>query len=321
MKNLFILFLFLIGFTNVKAQEAELNAKKLFEELADQTCKCIDSISTYNRPKNDINADITDCINVRVGAYQLGQKLANLDLSKTTEGSDGKKNINITVNYNQDSKEFKEVYYKIERYLMGNCPALKTKIASNDKENDNSVSKNEEALKYYELGIDESKKENFKGAIEYYKKAVKIDPNFSFAYDNMGICYRRLEQYDQAIDAYEKSLKIDPNGLMPLQNIAVAYSYKKEYKKAVKAYERLAKIEPNNPEVFYGIGQMYAFHLNDPEQGLDNMCKAYNIYTKEKSAYRTDAEKIIQMIYAQMKKDGKEADFEKILAANNISSK
>lgn len=321
MKNLLILFLLFIGINTAQAQEAKLDTKKLLAELSDKTCKCIDSIPTYNRLKDAITTDINSCINERVGAYQMGEKLANLDLSKASEGADGKKNINITMNYNEDSKEFKEVYYKIERYLMDNCPSLKAKMATNDKENDNSVSKNKEALKYYELGIDESQKENFKGAIEYYKKAVKIDPNFSFAYDNMGICYRRLEQYDQAIDAYEKSLKIDPNGLMPLQNIAVAYSYKKEYKKAVKAYEKLAKIEPNNPEVFYGIGQMYAFHLNDAEQGLENMCKAYTIYTAQKSAYRSDAEKIIQMIYAEMKKDGKEATFEKILAANNISSK
>lgn len=203
---------------------------------------------------------------------------------------------------------------------MDNCPTLKDKVASNNVVNNNSMSTNKEALKLYDLGMDETAKNNFKGAIEYYKKAVKIDPNFAFAYDNMGICYRRLEEYDLAIDAYEKSLKIDPNGLMPLQNIAVAYSYKKDYKKAVETYERLAKIEPNNPEVFYGIGQMYALHLNDSEKGLDNMCKAYKLYIEQKSPYRGDAEKIIQMIYAQMKKDGKEDNFNKILSANNIKS-
>lgn len=322
MKNYFILFLLLIGFKNVQAQEtSKIDTKKLLAELADQTCKCIDSIPTYNRVKDSITADISSCINERVGAYQMGEKFANLDLSNAVESPDGNKNINITMNYDQNSKEYKEVYFKIERYLMSKCPALKVKIAANDKQNDNSVSKNKEALENYDLAIEESKKENFKGAIEYYKKAVKIDPNFAFAYDNMGICYRRLEQYDLAIEAYQKSLKIDPNGLMPLQNIAVVYSYKKEYKKAVETYEKLAQIEPNNPEVFYGIGQMYALHLNDQEKGLDNMCKAYNIYIEQKSPYRTDAEKIIQMIYGQMKKDGKEAAFDKILAANHISTK
>lgn len=135
------------------------------------------------------------------------------------------------MNFDTNSKEFKTAYYKLERYLMANCNSLKAKIATNDKVNKNSISQNEKALENYYLAIDESKKENYKGAIEYYKKAVKIDPNFAFAYDNMGICYRKLEKYDEAIEAYEKSLKIDPNGLMPLQNIAVVYSYKKNMQK------------------------------------------------------------------------------------------
>lgn len=50
---------------------------------------------------------------------------------------------------------------------------------------------------------------------------------------------------------------------------------------------------------------MYALHLNESEKGLDNMCKAYNLYIQLKSPYRTDAEKIIQMIYGQMKKMAK----------------
>lgn len=316
MKNYFILILLLAGFLKVQSQEKnKYDRNQLIKELADNACSCIDSIPTYNRVKDSITEDIHRCIHPRVTAFQITDQLSNIDLS---DNSQEKKEVKVAVNQDKDSKEYQDIYYDLERYLMANCKAVKDKVSSTDKENKNSVSNNTEAMKYYELGIEESKKDNFKGAIENYKKAVKIDPKFAFAYDNMGICYRRLEKYDEAIEAYEKSLKIDPAGLMPLQNIAVAYSYKKEYKKAVKAYERLAEIESNNPEVFYGIGQMYAFHLNDLEKGLDNMCKAYVIYTAQKSPYRTDAEKIIQMIYDQMKKDGKEKKFDEILEANNI---
>jgi len=51
---------------------------------------------------------------------------------------------------------------------------------------------------------------------------------------------------------------------------------------------------------------------------LDYMCKAYNIYVHDKSPYRSDAEKVINMIYTQMKKDNKEEEFNKILKDNNI---
>jgi tetratricopeptide (TPR) repeat protein len=99
------------------------------------------------------------------------------------------------------------------------------------------------------------------------------------------------------------------------------YIYKKEYKKAVKSYEKLAKIDPNNPEVYYGIGNIYAVYLNEYEKALDNLCQAYNIYSEQKSPYRTDAEKLIQLVYGEMKKQGKEAKFDEILEKHHISSK
>ncbi len=153
-----------------------------------------------------------------------------------------------------------------------------------------------------------------------YEKAVEIDPEFAFAWDNIGISYRRLGDYDKALDAYNKSLAIDSTGLMPLQNIAIVYRFKKEYHKAIAAFDRLGTLDKDNPEIYFGKGQIYTAYLNDHENGLDNMCKAYNLYIQQKSPYRTDAEKIIQAIYAEMKKEGKQERFYEILKQHNITA-
>lgn len=330
MKHIVSLFLITLSIsygysqeTSDKDNEVTLDQKKLLAELSDKACKCIDSIETANKSRDSISSEISACLKEYVGAYQMGIKIASIkDLEKTAKvGEDGKKQIDITINMNEDSKEFKEYYYDMERYLVKNCPAIKNKIAANDKIGEKSISRNSEAIKYYNLGLDETKKENFEKAIEYYKKALVFDPNFAFAYDNIGINYRRLNKFDEAIEAYEKSLEIDPTGIMPLQNLGIAYIYKKEYKKGVKAYERLAKVDPNNPEVFYGIGNIYTQYLFEYEKALENLCQAYNLYVEQKSPYRTDAETLIQIVYREMKKQGKEALFESILAKYHISSK
>jgi tetratricopeptide (TPR) repeat protein len=129
-----------------------------------------------------------------------------------------------------------------------------------------------------------------------------------------------MDDYDNAIAAYEKSLAIDPEGVTPLQNMAVAYAYKKEFRKAIDTYKKLGALNAQDPEIFYGIGKIYAFDLGDLEQGLDNLCTAYVLYVQKKSPYRTDAEKLMQMIYAQMKQNGKEDAFDNILKAHNINS-
>ncbi len=296
-------------------------SKQLLKELADNACKCVDSISLSDKTKTQIANEINKCIDEQTSAYQLGAKLANIEnLKKDAKEKDGKKEINISINMNKESDEYKHYYYEMERYMVENCKAVKAKMATNDRKSEKSYSSNQEALDMYSKGLDEAKKENCKKAITYYEQALKIDPQFAFAWDNMGICYRRLDNYDKALEAYQKSLEIDPKGLTPLQNIAVVYLYKKEYNKAIEAYERIAEIDKDNPEVYYGIGNIYANYLQEFEKGLYSMCKAYNLYVKQKSPYRADAEKIINIIYGEMKKQGKEARFSEILKENNISN-
>lgn len=312
-----ILFTILIGIHSLGMSQDinESSSETLLKELAENGCKCIDSIQTYDKSQADVTIEINKCIDEVTGAYQMGSKLMSLDELK----EDKKKEVNISINVNKNSKEYKKYYYEIERYMMSNCPSLKEKIAANEKQSDKSISENKIASDFYDKGIDASKDENFEEAVKYFQQAVNEDPEFAFAWDNLGITYRRLNKFDEAIDAYEKSLKIDPNGLMPLQNIAIVYQYKKEYKKAIKAYKKLSKIDKNNPEVFYGLGNVYAVNLENYEKGLKNMCRAYNLYAEQKSPYRADAEKIINHIYSKMKKQGDEDKFNEILKANNIS--
>jgi len=317
-KSLITILTFCFCFYGVGQVKETKKIEKLLKELSDNGCKCIDSIETANKTKKEISKDVNRCINAQAGAYQLGSKMMKIDLaSLSKKGS--KDTVKIVVNSNEESKEYKDYYYEIERCMMDNCESIKRKIAASDLENYYSMSKNPEAKKMYSKGIDESEKQNYQKAISYFQKALKIDSLFAFAWDNIGLCSRKLDKYDDAIYAYNKSLELDPLGLMPLQNIAVAYEFKKEYQKALAAYQTLAELDNKNPEVYYGVGLLYAYSLNDLEKGLDNMCRAYMYYIAQKSPYRTDAEKVINMIYTDMKKQGKESAFDEILKKNNIN--
>jgi len=316
--SLIVLLTFCLCLNGFSQETGKKKSDVLLKELAENGCKCVDSINTYNKTKEEISKEISGCIDKQTDAYQMGSKLMDIDLSKKIGTQ---KTINVNINTDKNSGEYKGYYYEMERYMMTNCKSVKAKIVASDLENYNSVSKNPEALKIYSKGIDASKKENYEKAISYFKKALEVDSLFAFAWDNMGLCYRKLSRYDEAIYAYSRSLNLDAIGQMPLLNIAVAYKYKKEYDKAISAYERLAELDPKNPEVFYGIGQIYSVGLNDQEKGLENMCKAYSLYAKQKSPYRADAEKMIGMIYTEMKKQGKEDRFNEILKENNINTK
>lgn len=312
---LFGMLIFFGSFAHSQDKKDNLDNTSFIKEVSFEACLCIDSIPTINLRTKIIASKISRCIDNVVSTYQIGSKFKNINLTD----NDKNKQIDINFNTNKNSAEYKKDYKTIEEYLMANCVAMKEVITTNDIINEKSISKNDAAMKAYHLGIDESKKEKHKEAIEHYKKAIALDPEFAFAYDNLGLSYRKLEDFDNAIIAYQKSLEIDPNGSMPLLNIAVAYQYKKEYYKAIEAYKKLSELDSKNPEIYYGIGNVYAFSLNDYENGLDNLCKAYNIYSETKSPYRTDAQTLIQRIYSYLKKEGKEDKFFEILKNNNIN--
>ncbi|UKB85562.1 tetratricopeptide repeat protein [Chryseobacterium sp. MEBOG06] len=313
-----ITILFFISLYSLSFSQNNLNKKTALQELSENACQCTDSISLANRKKEDIIKDMHDCIDKYTGALQISNLLKGAEkLSEKAPEMNGKKQINLTFNTNKDSQQYKDSYNEIERYLMQNCESLKRATQSSETNYD-KFSKNETAIDFYQKAVDASKKEDWKEAIQNYEQALKIDPKFIYAWDNLGICYRRVEEYDKALHAYKQSLSIDPKGKMPLQNIAITYVYKKEYQKAIDAYNDFDKVYPGDPEVYYGMGQVYFTHLKNNEKGLDNICRAYRIYSEQKSPYRSDAETMIGYIYKSMKEEGKSDRFKEILKNNNI---
>jgi tetratricopeptide (TPR) repeat protein len=289
----------------------KIDSGKMIRSATEPACRCIDSISlslAHDKKVEKIKA----CIDKEVVVYQMMEQI-----NKSLTSSNNK----IIINTNPESKDYIDAYREIERWLMDSCSALKIAMRSYDKENPYSSTNNDVAREAYNKGNGLMKQENYNDAIPYFKKATENDENFTFAWDNLGLCYRKTEQYDKALKAYQKSLSIYPDGDMPLHNIPFVYEYMKDYDMAIKSYKNLLKHFDDDPETYFGIGRIYAFFLNDYEQGLDNMCKAYNLYIKQSSPYRADAEKAIGYIYSAMKKNNQEDKFNEILKTNNISTK
>lgn len=316
-KTITILF-FILPFSLSFSQEKS-NESKMIQELSEKACKCSDSITLSNKKKEDIIKEVHKCIDTYTGTLQISSLLSGAEkLSEKAPEVNGNKQINLTFNSNKNSQQYKDSYNKIERYLMQNCESVK-KATRVTETNYDKFSKNEIAMDFYQKAIESSEKGNWKEAIKNYEQALQADPKFIYAWDNLGICYRRTGEYDKALNAYKQSLAIDPKGKMPLQNIAITYIYKKEYQNAINAYNDFDKAYPGDPEVYYGLGQTYFTHLKNSEKGLDYICKAYSIYTEQKSPYRSDAEKMIGYIYKSMKEENKVNKFKEILKTHKIN--
>lgn len=211
----------------------------------------------------------------------------------------------------------KGIISDVQRVLVNDCPALKKVAFSNDEEKLFSYSSNREAAEYYNKGISESEKGNFKKALKNYKKAVELDDKFVFAWDNLGRTYRELHQYDKAIEAYKKSMAIDSLNPTPLMNIAVVYNYKEDYESSSYWYNKLIEAYPNNPEGHYGLSLSYMYS-NKLESSLNSIIKAYKLYKEAGSPYVADAEKVMQYLYNMFEEQDKEDRFKEICKEQNI---
>ena len=64
---------------------------------------------------------------------------------------------------------------------------------------------------YFNSGGDKYYKQNYKGAIQDYTKAIELNPKDADAYIGRGIDKHELKDYKGAIQDYTKAIELDPN--------------------------------------------------------------------------------------------------------------
>ncbi len=73
----------------------------------------------------------------------------------------------------------------------------------------------------------------FNRGIEYYKKAIELDPSYASPYEGLGNAYRSAGDLDGAIFCWERSLQLDPGSDRTLYSLGLAYCDKGETMKAL----------------------------------------------------------------------------------------
>jgi tetratricopeptide (TPR) repeat protein len=144
---------------------------------------------------------------------------------------------------------------------FGNANVRATVIAPNSEENvDYLISI---AVEAYEQGM-------YEQAIEYFDRALGIDPNNIDALVGKGIALDYLGRYQEAIVYYDSALGIDPNNIDALINKGIALDGLGRYQEAIVYYDSALGIDPNNASALYNRGNSLA--------GLENCVEAIQNY-------------------------------------------
>ena len=92
------------------------------------------------------------------------------------------------------------------------------------------------------------KQEKFQQAVEFYTKALELNPKKAVYYANRSIANLRLENFGYALNDASKAIECDRNYLKAYYRRAAAHMALGKYKIALKDYERVYKVKPNDAD-------------------------------------------------------------------------
>lgn len=96
-------------------------------------------------------------------------------------------------------------------------------------------------------------KKNAELAIHHFKKAIKINSNFSKPYNELAYAYLENKDYDNAKRIVRNYIALLPNAVNPLDTYAEIFMRSGDYKKSIKNYKKILKIDSQFPWALIGI--------------------------------------------------------------------
>ena len=122
----------------------------------------------------------------------------------------------------------------------------------------------------------------YRGAINYFKKAVEENPENAEAFLYLGICYRETRATN-SIDAFKSALAINPKYAEAYCHMGKAYNQLNMTAEAIEALKKALELDPNYDEALTGLGVSYG--LTKRFQAAVNTLKKSLDITPSANAY------------------------------------
>ena len=91
-------------------------------------------------------------------------------------------------------------------------------------------------------------------AINAYKEAITLKPDFAIAYYNIGVAHANSGRYAEAIIAYKSAVALKPDDAKAYHGMGVAYAHCGRYAEAITRYKQAIALEPGNAAVHLNLG-------------------------------------------------------------------
>jgi tetratricopeptide (TPR) repeat protein len=128
-------------------------------------------------------------------------------------------------------------------------------------------------VKNYNKGITANSVMDYEEALEYFKKAVAVEPGYAKGHVNLGVTYSLLGDEEQALEAFKKAVEVGPDEVDGWRNLGITYRRMEDYSSAREAYEKVVELDAEDIDGLRSLGEMY-FMEENYEKALDSYRKA-----------------------------------------------
>ena len=160
----------------------------------------------------------------------------------------------------------------------------------------------------FNLAITNHRNKNYQDAINYYNKAIDINPKHTNSYYNLGLLLNEIKNYKEAIGCFEKTLETEPGFKNANNVLGIIYFKLGENLKAITCYENEIQINPLNIEAYNNLGIVF-YNLGEIQKARNFYEKAIQIEPNFKRAHNN-----LGILFYDIKETEKAINcFEKVL--------
>ncbi|MGD9588525.1 MAG: tetratricopeptide repeat protein [Pyrinomonadaceae bacterium] len=167
---------------------------------------------------------------------------------------------------------------------------LKLKLSGNEKGLKKPYTNSNEAYQLYLKGryhLAKRTKDDMLRAMEYYRQATKLDPNFALAQAQIAEVYVGLPAYPfltpkeaipQAKAAALRAIEIDPTlaeGHIYLGYVLSVYEW--NWEEAGREFKRAIELDPNNADTYFRYGHVYLSPLGRHDEAIRAVSRALEL--------------------------------------------
>ena len=140
------------------------------------------------------------------------------------------------------------------------------------------------AVTEFVKGLTYQNRRNYERAVEYYTKALRLNPQLIGAYNNRGNVYNSMGEHDCAIKDFTKAIQLRPDFADAYNNRGNAYDKKGNSDWAIKDFTKAIQLKSDLVEGYYNLGRIY-HNSGDLNRAIGEYTKAINLKPDYIEAY------------------------------------